>query len=147
MNTKKKNVLKFHFQVVELQRQLAESQRRADITSQEHRSLTDLLKETQHNLKITNEKVNNLTVSAEHSSHIFLTFCLHALSCVGRCTSISSQIYEKHTTNCYNKSPKRLQTSQQPKQTSPNSNTRTICYLRTLSMHFKSDRISKEKPI
>lgn len=68
-------------QVVELKRNLAESQKREDVLSQEFRSLTSLLKETQHNLKISNEKINNLSVRITLSifhmiESIFLLFQL-----------------------------------------------------------------------
>lgn len=56
--------------MIELKRHLAESQRRQDVSSQEIRSLTDVLQETQRNLKISNEKVNNLSVR-----FIFLHSC------------------------------------------------------------------------
>lgn len=53
---------KYFFQVVELKEHLAESQRREDILSQDIKSLTDLLKDAQNNLRISNEKIHHLSV-------------------------------------------------------------------------------------
>ncbi|XP_031626283.1 golgin IMH1-like [Contarinia nasturtii] len=48
--------------VAELKTLMTESQKREDLLSQEIKSLTDLLREAQHNLKISNEKIHHLSM-------------------------------------------------------------------------------------
>lgn len=64
--------LKLVFQVVELKEQLKVSQKREDVLNRDFRSLTELLKEAQHNLRLSNDKVQHLTVSADIQIHEFI---------------------------------------------------------------------------
>lgn len=50
-------------QVIDLKEHLKESQKREDVLAHDLRSLTDLLRDTQHNLRLSHEKVLNLTVN------------------------------------------------------------------------------------
>lgn len=51
-----------YFQVADLKEHLKESQKRENVLTHDLRSLTELLKDTQHNLRLSNEKVQHLTV-------------------------------------------------------------------------------------
>lgn len=51
-----------YLQVADLKESLKESQKRENVLAHDLRSLTELLKDTQHNLRLSNEKVQHLTV-------------------------------------------------------------------------------------
>lgn len=51
-----------YFQVADLKEHLKESQKRENVLAHDLRSLTELLKDTQHNSRLSNEKVQHLTV-------------------------------------------------------------------------------------
>lgn len=53
---------KINFQVIDLKEHLKESQKRENVLAHDLRSLTELLKDTQHNLRLSNDKVQHLTV-------------------------------------------------------------------------------------
>lgn len=52
----------FYSQVDDLKEHLKESQKRENVLAHDLRSLTELLKDTQHNLRLSNDKVQHLTV-------------------------------------------------------------------------------------
>lgn len=56
-----------------------ESQRREDILSQDIKSLTDLLKDAQHNLRISNEKIHQLSVGLIAYLNVYLILILFDL--------------------------------------------------------------------
>lgn len=49
--------------MVDLKEHLKEYQKREDILAHDLRSLTELLTDTQHNLRLSNDKVQHLTVN------------------------------------------------------------------------------------